>query len=893
MKLGTGISGWRSLVGVLGVAVLALGLSLKLEGAPSAPRPAQPGDKATTDVARETTPTRVEPLFAGQTPTAVPAGNSSRVTAGSIPATGLGVIATVYVDWRDDEGTRLRQAGKLIGPMPYPGDQAGGVADGGWYPHGCAVTDPGPGKCSFAVDCDDNDLCTADRCDFVFGSAACTGRCVNDPIANNSSGGCDDGLFCNGRETCRGAKCTVFTAPNVVNQPCDSHASCGEDGTCNMTDHVCTAPAGRIGDACGKNEDCNVAGRCLLGPTPGAPCDSDATCGGGTCTVLGYCGPGTCANGIPAICCDEPLDPTVCADQFPRCDETSVRPGIGCAADPGICKDGLCERCQPSCNVDADCADGVICNGVETCLRTCVGGTDNGKLCPPSACPGGSCLGQCRPGLNPCGTGARCAEKKCGDEAPPIYCLSDRDCPRGVTCNDLTVPPPPLCFFGRCCDPDSPDACSILKLAVCKADANSLWYMDDDGEQQSIDPCGGWNPTDLLKDPFGCPKYSSGIVQHVKETPPIYPVRVGPISDSRVCAPAPGGPGGACPVPFGAGLLYALGDDYKVPNSSYLQLEVVRFVFNVVNTSRLSLDVYDKSGNFVEDVNVGFQSDLTVAEGIVVVIFRAPLTIPPEGWIVLRVSERFIPNSRAFWLSTTTTAGIVGTNYPNALWINGYPGLASTVSNNFLQMCVGGPRANQACVTDADCLGGTCGTAPGILAFELSGDKVTPPIGACCDSDTGECVDGVESWVCVDQGMVYHGDGTLCGHCTGGPNTGQNCRTCSNATSTFCGEDADCPTGGHCQVDNSKCPSTEYTCSTGNTNITECNVCSKKKCTGARVCSNKQCSGLPANTVCTGTGQGTCPLGQTCNFIPCSADATCTPTGGTCPAVVTVCTGTG
>ncbi|MFH1107959.1 MAG: hypothetical protein V1790_01995, partial [Planctomycetota bacterium] len=899
----------------LGVAVLgAVAYSLALAGGPLG-RTSLNAERSGNKQSRETSVTpqrngttslaKLEPLSASQTSAPfLPAGNPSRVTAGSIPATGLGVIATVYVDWRDDEGTRLRQAGKLIGPMPGPGEMGGVATGGNCNIVSCTNTSkepvgPCPGECSFAVHCDDANPCTVDSCDFITGSAPCTGSCAHDPVPNHTAGGCDDDVFCNGLTTCEGSKCQPGSARNE-DSPCIAHSYCQTPGTCNLVSLTCLT--GNIGADCTVDDDCAVPG-------------------------TGSCSGGVCTPGLTPLCCQAVDDLQTCSEFFAKCSDESSNAGTVCTSNAG-CPKGKCERCQPSCTQNSDCADGRKCNGDETCERTCVGGPTPGIVCTIDAnCnvggSGGLCLGQCQPGLNPCGADARCAEKKCGTITPMAYCLSDADCPAGSPCVDIFTPPAVLCFLGRCCDPAQDDAnsCSLNKLATCKNTANSLWYMDDDGEQLSTDPCGGYNPADATRDPFGCPKYSWGLTQHVKETPPIYPVRVGPISDSQVCVPAPGGPGGACPkkcsglpantictgtgqgtCPSGqtcdfnfdpAGRLYQLGDDYKVPNSSYLELEVVRFVLDVVNLSRLSLDVYDKDGKFVEDMNVGFQTDLTVGPGIVVLIFRAPLTIPPEGWIVLRTAERFIPNSKAFWLSTTTTAGGAGTNYPNALWINGYPGLASTVNNNFLEMCVGGPKANQACVTDADCPGSTCGAAPGILAFELAGDKVAPPVGACCEPVAGECEDGVVSWVCVDQGKTYNGDGTLCASCNGGTNAGQNCRTCSNDALTFCGEDLDCPTGGNCQVDNSKCPSTEYTCSTGNTDITECNVCSNKKCTGARVCSNKKCSGLPDNTVCTGTGQGTCPLGQTCNFIPCSADATCTPTGGTCPAVVTVCTGTG
>jgi len=55
------------------------------------------------------------------------------------------------------------------------------------------------------------------------------------------------------------------------------------------------------------------------------------------------------------------------------------------------------------------------------------------------------------------------------------------------------------------------------------------------------------------------------------------------------------------------------------------------------------------------------------------------------------------------------------------------------------------------------------------------------------------------------------------------------------------------------------------------------------ECFASETCSVKQCSGAPANTACTGTSQGTCPAGQTCNFINCVTDADCSAiSAGTC-----------
>src|SRR3990172_6956709 len=134
---------------VVGVVVLAIGLSLKREGAPSAPHKEGAGDKLSSGVSRETTNTNVTATSTIQTAPSVAAGDPTRVKVGTIPTTGLPVIATIEVDWRDDEGTRLRQAGKLIGPMPNPALHPGGGATGG---------------CTFNIHCDDANPCTIDTC---------------------------------------------------------------------------------------------------------------------------------------------------------------------------------------------------------------------------------------------------------------------------------------------------------------------------------------------------------------------------------------------------------------------------------------------------------------------------------------------------------------------------------------------------------------------------------------------------------------------------------------------------------------------------------------------------------------------------------------------------------
>ncbi len=757
MKVLRKIDGWRSWVGVIGIAALALGISLKLEGAPTLTRQDKSGEKVSPGAIQDIGSTNVEAPPSRLTPSLVINESTTRAKAGSIPDDGMPVIATIHVDWRDDEGTRLRQAGKLVGPLPHPG-QWGGVATAG--------------SCTFAIDCDDANPCTIDACDIPVSGPVGAGKCVYTPVAEGFTlvaGGCTDGNFCNGLETCQNLECS----PASIN--------------------------------------------------PGDPCTTNDDCPNGLCY-------GACSFGVAPSCC---ADRDSCNEPFATCDEDSDNAGDPCEVNAN-CPGGRCDRCAPLCATAADCDDDRNCNGIESCTsKICRGGTapPNTSCVDDTPCTGGGvCLGTCVRAANPCGAGAKCNEGYCfggANDFPTVAssvpCNSDTGCPGGICvpnqCGGLPAGLPkscedngdctgggngicgnasPICYAGRCCTAAPEPVCSKAKLAACTAGRN--WYAMDGGEQllDAENLCGGSDPDDLTGDAWGCPKYSSGFTQTSAGAQPIFPVKVGPVSDSPACVPAPGGPGGACVNPLDpAGRLYEIGDDYKFENNQYMGLDVVRFVLNVTATSRLSMDVYDANGVFVEDFNVLFQANLPVQEGIVVLILNDPMTIPPAGWIVLRTSERFVPNSRAQWLSTTATSGIAGTNDTNALWVNGYPGtLPLGVPNNYLKMCTSGANINQACVSGLDCPGGVCGTAPGILAFELAGDKLgTPPTGACCPPN-GVCVDSVLSWVCTNQGNVYHGDGSRCRRCNGGPNVGLSCPTP--------GVDAvNCPSGG------------QGTCSTG------------------------------------------------------------------------------
>jgi hypothetical protein len=180
----------------------------------------------------------------------------------------------------------------------------GGNTEFGWTRINAAIT-PSSTPCSATQTGDEeNDSCTA------------TPDCTTD--AN-----CDDGLFCNGAETCIDGFCQPGAAPCAAGQSCDEATdscttdSCNSEADCD-DDDVCTD------DICDM-----VSGECVFANNTSA-CDD-----GDNCTQNDICDAGVCA-GTPMDC-----------------------------AEGETCVNGACV--QP-CLVHADCDDALFCNGTETCL---------------------------------------------------------------------------------------------------------------------------------------------------------------------------------------------------------------------------------------------------------------------------------------------------------------------------------------------------------------------------------------------------------------------------------------------------------------------------------------------------------------------------------------------
>jgi Cohesin domain len=218
--------------------------------------------------------------------------------------------------------------------------------------------------------------------DSCIGLAVCSG-CTADAD-------CDDGLFCNGKETCdtQTGACQQGTPVTCDDGLCTT-------GRCNEDLDQCDSVPVPDGTSCADTDPCNGAETCVSGQCrPGTPlCQDD----GNPCTAES-CDPQTGA------CLSEPLpDGTSCSDgSFCNGDETcqagACTPGTPVVCpDLGPCTIEACDETQHACVNTAvpdgtTCADNRFCNGQEVCMGgACQSGTpvvcpDDGDLCTTEVC---------------------------------------------------------------------------------------------------------------------------------------------------------------------------------------------------------------------------------------------------------------------------------------------------------------------------------------------------------------------------------------------------------------------------------------------------------------------------------------------------------------------------
>ncbi len=405
-----------------------------------------------------------------------------------------------------------------------------------------------------APDCDDGVACTSDSC-------LEPGGCIH--LVQHQV--CDNGVFCDGRESCDPTAGCVAGAP-----PCS--------GTCDEDTATCTG--------CGADSDCDDGlfctgtevcqdGTCVPGSPPcpsfcleglntcGA-CQIDAHCDDGIeCTGIEQCYFGTCFqfdadpcdDGIACTIdrCDVRLGSCVFDPAHERCDNGQFCDGaelcsstLGCQSTAPPCS-GFCDEatdaCSAMCETAADCDDGLYCNGIESCVAgDCVPGTaplcDDGIACTQDMCdePLRMCVAipehdRCDNGLfcdgsEVCsiGTGCTAGTAPCPgtcleDFETCAECTGDSDCDDQLFCNgteiclgglcDNTLPP---CTADEVCDEDT-DQCtatttagSVINLTLIDAENNQPIPAYDplfDGAVINIDALPPLSVTANVMQPIG------------------------------------------------------------------------------------------------------------------------------------------------------------------------------------------------------------------------------------------------------------------------------------------------------------------------------------------------------------------------------------------------------
>jgi carboxypeptidase T len=237
-----------------------------------------------------------------------------------------------------------------------------------WVYGGCE-TDP---ECDDGLFCNGEETCVSGTCQP--GSDPCLGQLCDETgdvcVDCLVDGNCDDGLYCNGAEICISGVCQAS-----VNVSCDDSIACTTD-SCNETTDTCDniPDDGDCDDGvfCNGAETCDTQLGCQSGsdPCPGQSCDEtgdvcvdcleDGNCDDGLyCNGAETCVSGTCQPGSP-----------------PNCDDS-----VSCTDDS--CNEGT-DSCDHTAK-DSLCDNGLFCDGTETCdpLLDCQSGIDpcNGQAC--------------------------------------------------------------------------------------------------------------------------------------------------------------------------------------------------------------------------------------------------------------------------------------------------------------------------------------------------------------------------------------------------------------------------------------------------------------------------------------------------------------------------------
>ena len=357
-----------------------------------------------------------------------------------------------------------------------------------------------------APDCDDGVGCTTDTCDE--GADGC------EQVASDAA--CDDGLFCNGIETCDAIlDCQAGAGPDL-----DDGVACTADSCDEPSDQVVHTPVDAScsdGQFCNGTETCDASAGCLAGASPtvddGVDCTIDS-CDEAGDRVVNEPDHAACSDGL--FC-----DGTEVCDADSGCHDGTppvLDDGVGCTLD--ACDEANDEVVHTV--FDAACDDGQFCNGVELCdaAADCQMGdppdSDDGVSCTLDACDeatdsmvhapvdaicddGQFCNGtescdeatDCQPGSAPVvDDGVACTDDSC-DEAADIIVNSPDDglCDNGQFCDGAEV-----CDVGTGCEAGTAVDCDDgvgCTLDACNESLDACDNAPDDGNCDDGTFCDG------------------------------------------------------------------------------------------------------------------------------------------------------------------------------------------------------------------------------------------------------------------------------------------------------------------------------------------------------------------------------------------------------------------
>lgn len=390
----------------------------------------------------------------------------------------------------------------------------------------CAATAP---------TCDDGALCNleTDSCEVTCAGCAVGGICYPSGALNPGNGCesclpeqsrssfspledgafCDDGLFCNGTDSCQEGTCT---APET--NPCGDGVSCNGDEVCDEENNACSAgsPTCSAGTFCSPATDtcaltcagCLVDDIChadgALNPLNACEtCDIEesttafsAVADGASCTDGTFCnGTDSCQSGTCTPEGSNPCDDSVSCNGTESCNEetNSCGPGTATCGAGTFCDTGSdsCELTCDGCLIGGSCyADGAV-NPLNTCeacdvatTATAFSDLANGTLCSDGAfcngmdsCQAGTCTSA---GKNPCDDSVSCNGTESCNETSDACLPGTSSCGDGTYCDasaDSCEATCAGCLVGGVCY--SPDAVSTGNACqICDTDQSTTAFVN-------------------------------------------------------------------------------------------------------------------------------------------------------------------------------------------------------------------------------------------------------------------------------------------------------------------------------------------------------------------------------------------------------------------------------